>query len=189
MYLPPLPARPPLVEGDGYVLRGLRRDAGDTATLRAVFADPDVRAWLWELDGTDEAIDGFVESHEAAWLGGRAADFAVSAGVEGPALALIRLHTFDGPTAKLAWISAPFARGTGVARTGAALAARWAHEALGLTTLFAEIEPDNLPSVRLARGVGFRPTGRPGTGIRPDGIAAPDDLYVLDLGAGPGGPC
>lgn len=177
----PLPASPPLVVGDGVVLRGLRRDTADAAALREIFADAEVRAWLWEFDGTDAVIDQFLSGHEASWRTGAAADFGVSRSVHEPLLALIRMHTLLGDTAKLAWISAPSARGLGVARLAAVTAVNWARDTLGLATLFAEIEPSNVASVRLAEAVGFQRTGRPGTGVRPDGIAAPDELFALEL--------
>jgi RimJ/RimL family protein N-acetyltransferase len=75
-------------------------------------------------------------------------------------IGLINVQFRDDQVATIAYSVFPGHRGQGVAPRAVRLAAGWAFSDLGLSELRFEIDPGNLPSVRVTRKCGFTP-GRP----------------------------
>lgn len=67
---------------------------------------------------------------------------------------LVRREELDGPDLGYAFL--PRHRGRGVAKEAAEAMVAWAAESLGVTRLYAVVDPENTRSVRLLEGVGFR---------------------------------
>lgn len=67
---------------------------------------------------------------------------------------------FDAP--ELGWGVASAFQGQGLAREGLEAALAWADVALGAPRTVCMISPDNLPSLKLAERVGYRPYGEGG---------------------------
>ncbi len=67
---------------------------------------------------------------------------------------LVRREELDGPDLGYAFL--PRYRGRGVAQEAAAAVAEWAAESLGVSRLYAVVDPENTRSVRLLEGLGFR---------------------------------
>ena len=57
---------------------------------------------------------------------------------------------------ELAYWTRPEERGRGIASRAVRAATRWAHGSLGIPRIWLEIRPGNEPSLRVARGAGFR---------------------------------
>lgn len=63
---------------------------------------------------------------------------------------------FDGPgSAELAYWIRPEERGRGIAQRAVQGITTWAHDDLGIVRLWLEINPENAPSLRLARRAGY----------------------------------
>ena len=81
----------------------------------------------------------------------------------------------DRGTARIGWWTAPDHRRRGVATEAVSLLAQWALGPLGLDALVAEVDPDNVGSLAVARTAGFEDLGRPVDGrtvlmARPPGV-------------------
>jgi len=64
------------------------------------------------------------------------------------------------PEEELGWSLLPEARGKGLTTEAALRVRRYAYEDLGLTTLISFVDPDNAPSVAVARRLGARRDGQ-----------------------------
>jgi len=111
--------------------RGVRDLKGATEYIR-------MRIHLsYDLNGYGLFLVEDAESHEPMGLCG-----------------LVRREELDGPDLGYAFL--PRHRGRGVASEAAAAVVAWAAEAVGVTRLYAVVDPENTKSVRVLEGVGFR---------------------------------
>jgi RimJ/RimL family protein N-acetyltransferase len=135
-------------------LRLRRADAGDSHGL-----------WLWANDPGSRAGSGnrppIAWEEHLAWLGERLlspdALIFIAIGDGGRPVGTIRFETEDGwGRARLSYLVAPEARGTGLGRPLllAGLAELRAHAAGGVVE--ATVYPENAPSLRLFRSLGWR---------------------------------
>jgi RimJ/RimL family protein N-acetyltransferase len=92
----------------------------------------------------------------AQWDPAQGGQFSVGifrAGVLAGAIGLMP----DGPASvELAYWTVPEQRGRGLASRAVSAVTEWAHEALGVSRVWLEINPGNEPSLRLAERVGYR---------------------------------
>lgn len=162
-----LPPEPPLA-GMRYGLRLWAPE--DASALAAAWADPEVRRRMPVPTPADEAV-------AAKWISGcagrRTAGLALDLAVvdlSEPDRAVVHgevgLSAIDRDrgTARIGWWTAPDHRRRGVATEAVGLLARWALGSLGLEALVAEVDPDNIASLTVARKAGFENLGRPVNG-------------------------
>ena len=159
----PLP-EPPLA-GTRYGLRPWTPE--DASALSAAWADPEIRLRLPVPDPADETaaakwIDGCASRRTA----GLALDLVV-VDLSEPDRAVVHgevgLSAVDRNrgTARIGWWTAADHRRRGAATEAVALITRWALDPLGLDALVAEVDPDNIASLTVARKAGFENLGRP----------------------------
>lgn len=145
---------------DDGVVRLRPWSAGDAAALAAAWADPEIQRWTAVPRVTTEA-------HALRWIAGESIrrqrgvglDLVVSPSATGDdsVLGEVGLVTMGGGPARaeVGWWVAPAHRRRGVATRAVALFARWCRDELDLE-LFAEVDPDNLPSIWVAESAGVR---------------------------------
>jgi len=135
----------PLTEGDVRPMLGLVDDE-DVIRFTRVPAGAD-----------DEFVRGWIGRYETGWQDGTRAGFAVrdadGSGFLGFAAAVDL--DLDAQEAELGYMVAPAARGRGVAVRALDLLTRWCFDTLGLIRLELRIDPENLPSVRVAERAGY----------------------------------
>jgi RimJ/RimL family protein N-acetyltransferase len=122
--------------------------------------DPDTRRWLSDPPMDDEARAASMARVAEAFRTGRSAPLVIADGPTDQPIGLINVQFRDDQVATIAYSVFPGHRGQGVAPRAVRLAAGWAFSDLGLSELRFEIDPGNLPSVRVTRKCGFTP-GRP----------------------------
>jgi len=152
----PLPD-PPL--DDGVVrLRPWRPE--DAAALAAAWSDDEIRRWTAVPADPSEA-------HARRWIGGEglrrrqgsALDLVVSPSdpATDTVLGEVGLVTMAGGPARaeVGWWTAPGHRRQGFATRAVTLLAGWCRDELGME-LFAEVDPENAPSIWVAESAGVR---------------------------------
>lgn len=154
---------------------------GTSPPPQPTLRDGDVTIRPWTFDDVDRArlqhdeeiaywfgLDGIVPSAETQrqaierWHASYADDRRiVSFLVEhrGEVAGAVEVRRLEGNTGRLSWAVFPRHRGFGVASRSVRLLIGYAFESLGLARVFAEVEPDNLPSLRTAGRAGLRREG------------------------------
>ncbi|MBA2497037.1 MAG: GNAT family N-acetyltransferase [Acidimicrobiia bacterium] len=152
----PLPD-PPLADD---VVRLRPWTGSDAPALAAAWADDEIRRWTAVPERPDE-------DHARRWIAGERIrrerglgfDLVISPAAEGDATVLgeVGIATMAGgpDRAEAGWWVGPDHRRRGVATRAVGLVAVWCRDELGLE-LFAEVDPDNLPSVWVAESAGCR---------------------------------
>lgn len=152
----PLPD-PPLSDG---VVRLRPWVDADAPALAAAWGDDEIRRWTAVPASPTEA-------HARRWIAGAslrrerglALDLVVSPGDPGDDAVLgeVGLVTMaGGPSrAEVGWWTAPAHRRQGIASRAVTLFAAWCVDVLGVE-LFAEVDPDNAPSIWVAESAGVR---------------------------------
>ncbi len=151
--------RPVRIAGDGLVLRDWSDE--DAPALAELFDDPAVayRNPVPSPFGLAESR-AYLADAARSRIAGRRLQLAITTDGGRP-LGEIRLNRATGSIAYA--VGAQF-RGRGLATRALRLMTAHAHGRLGLPRVTLEIEPDNAPSTRVARGAGFAPTGQPPVG-------------------------
>jgi RimJ/RimL family protein N-acetyltransferase len=112
-----------------------------------------------------EPGEGFVAlwlgGYEQGWDDGSKAGFAVVGAQDGEFLGFVGLIRFDWDAleAEIGYVTAPAARGRGVAGRAIALASRWGLEELGLERIEALVDVENAASLKVAERAGYRLEG------------------------------
>jgi RimJ/RimL family protein N-acetyltransferase len=152
----PLPD-PPLADD---VVRLRLWTEADAPALAAAWADDEVRRWTAVPARPDE-------DHARRWIAGErirrerglGLDLVISPADEGDATVLgeVGIATIAGgpDRAEAGWWIGPDHRRQGIATRAVTLVAAWCRDELHLE-LFAEVDPDNLPSVWVAESAGCR---------------------------------
>ncbi len=150
-------AQPELV-GDDVILRPWRDE--DAANLVSVYRDRETRRWhARTVDDADEALalirgwrDGWALETEASWAVGDGGQTLLGR------MAIKHLDLDDG-AGEVAYWTAPWARGAGVASRALEVVVRWAFDDVGLHRLQLEHSTGNPASCRVARRTGFAVEG------------------------------
>jgi RimJ/RimL family protein N-acetyltransferase len=133
-------------------------DAGD---LLALALDPDVRLWSpFRRVGTEDEAREWCRTW-SDWDGGRAPKFVVCDAAEGKLLGLVSLNSVDfrDQSAELGYLTAPWARGQGVATAAVRSVAEWGFSTLGLVRIQLSHAVGNQGSCHVAERAGFLQEG------------------------------
>lgn len=152
----PRPTELPTLETERLLLRPMRQD--DAPALFAIYGDPEVMRYAGDDPFPDEAAVAVMLRSVARLLAaGESLEWAVVEKASGRLVGTCGLHSFDEErdAAEVGCLLARPAWGRGV--MGEALPAlfRYAHDALGVRLLRADIDAPNLRSIRLFCGLGF----------------------------------
>lgn len=153
----PLPRTLPSLSTPRLLLRAL--DAGDSAELFAIYGDSEVMRFVGEPPFPSLAtVAQMLASVERLLAAGESLEWGLVARDSGRLIGTCGLHSFANEAGlRQAEVGCMLARSHwGEGRMAEALTALIAYaRQLGITTLLADIEPDNLPSQRLFRRLGF----------------------------------
>lgn len=147
-----------------YYLRALRADDAidDRPVVLAMFTDPETTRWVPHYRVTTiEQAGEYVARRAREWATGERCSWAVAEPTTGRMLAEVGLKTLDaGGTlddgeAEVACVTAPDARGRGVAAYAVAAVVRFGFGALGLRTIAYRFLSGNAASARVAVKAGF----------------------------------
>jgi RimJ/RimL family protein N-acetyltransferase len=150
---------PPL-SGEAFALRRFRARDFDAAV--AAREDPEAARWVNSIAfPTGSAMARFLEAQRRR---GTLLHFAIVDHLDGRYLGEILLFLRAAQAAErdigeLAYVTAPTARGRGIAPEAVRLLSEWAFSTLGLARLQLSIAPGNAPSVRVAEKAGYRHEG------------------------------
>lgn len=126
----------------------------DAPALHAIFGDEESCRYL-PSPATSSVEETRVQlSQWASPEGG--AEWAICATPDGPALGRAALLPVRPKLFEAAIMMAPAARGRGLALTAMAAALAHAFDHLGARRIFADIDPDNTPSLKLFEKLGFQ---------------------------------
>lgn len=155
--LPPLPHALPSLSTPRRLLRAL--DAGDSADLFAIYGDSEVMRFVGEPPFPSLATVAQMLASVARLLAaGESLEWGLVARDSSRLIGTCGLHSFAGEAGlRQAEVGCMLARSHwGEGWMAEALTALIAYaRQLGIATLVADIEPDNLPSQRLFRRLGF----------------------------------
>jgi len=167
-----LPAEHKLPRDDSVVLTFFRMS--DAAALRDVDADPEHRRrfefpedFVPSLEHSERVISDWMRARD----GGGPFVFAVRAVADGELLGGCEIRLLEHHVANLSYFTLPQHRARGVASRAVALACQIAIAPLGVQRVEIVVDPDNLPSRRVATRNGFQEVGRRNGRI----------LYVRDI--------
>lgn len=154
--VPTLPAR---IVTDRLVLRKLRPD--DAESLHGALSDAVLmRYWsrgpMQSLDDTRAYIAGNMPNGDYPSLGITEA----AAGKGAPAIGWVSLWQRRKGTAEMGYMLRRDAWGRGYAREAVAAVIAYAFGSLGFRKIGADVDPENLPSLKLLEALGFRREGR-----------------------------
>lgn len=163
-----------MITSDGLALIPLRESDADR--LAGFLDDPVLRQWLRAED-----VSG-LRDHFRRWESGAPPDgpvswlnwIAVSPG-DHRALGWVQA-TVSGSAAVIAYAVLPLERGHGVATEAVRAITRWLYEQPGITTVEANIDPENRASQSVAVKAGFAPAGRMRAGDEVWQAASGDDV-------------
>ncbi|MGC5055028.1 GNAT family N-acetyltransferase [Micromonospora sp. DT48] len=142
------------LEGDGVVLRPWAER--DVPQLIAIFNDAEMAYRLPVPAPFDlSAAEAYLVTARRAQQTGHRLCLAVTDG-DDLARGEVMLNVAAGT---IGYAIGPAYRGQGLAGRALRLMTGYAHTVVGLSTVYLEIEPDNVGSVGVARSGGFRPTG------------------------------
>ena len=153
----PLPRTLPSLSTPRLLLRAL--DAGDSADLFAIYGDSEVMRFVGEPPFPSFAtVARMLASVERLLAGGESLEWGLELRGSGRLVGTCGLHSFAaGASLRQAEVGCMLARSHwGQGLMGEALSALIAYaRQLGIITLLADIEPNNLPSQRLFERLGF----------------------------------
>ena len=130
--------------------------------LLALLDDPDIVRFTRVPVGADETfVRGWIKRYEDGWVEGSRAAFAIHASDGGALLGWAGLVELDleARQAEIGYLVAPAARGQGIAARTVTLLTRWSFDELGLERLELRIDPENVPSTKVAERAGYRLEG------------------------------
>ncbi len=130
--------------------------------LLALLDDPDIVRFTRVPDGADEQFArSWIKRYEDGWDEGSRAGFAIHPN-DGDALlgwaGLVELD-LERRQGEIGYLVAPAARGQGIALRTVMLLTRWGFAELGLERLELRIDPENIPSTKVAERAGYRLEG------------------------------
>jgi len=176
---------PPLSDG---VVRLEPLDHRFAPDFEALAVDPDVlRFTRVPARRNGRFVAGWIAGYEQGWEDGARAGFAILDTDDGAFLGmcgLIRIE-WDAREAEIGYVTAPAARGRGVAGRAIDLVSHWAIRDLGLARIEAWIDVGNEASLRVAERAGYRSEGVRRSAYFKDGQRADMAVYSLlpsDLG-------
>jgi RimJ/RimL family protein N-acetyltransferase len=138
------------------VLRPLDPDR-DAEALHAIFGDEESCRYM-----TEPAYQSVAETREKLkkWTAGvEDTSWAVCESVDGPALGRISLFTGGRDVWEAACMIAPAARGKNLAARALEQAIDYVFDVKRARRIFADVDPDNIPSIRVFEKLGFRHEG------------------------------
>ncbi|GHJ37284.1 GNAT family N-acetyltransferase [Streptomyces sp. TS71-3] len=139
--------------GDGLRLRVLAKDDADLL-VEATSGESARSLWDAYPVGPYSLIDG--KKALAAWDPDEGGQFSVGVMDGNRLLGAVGLMP-DGPgSVELAYWVRPEQRGRGIASRAVGATTHWGHTRLAVPRIWLEIRPDNEPSLRLARRLGYR---------------------------------
>ncbi|MEU4192698.1 GNAT family N-acetyltransferase [Kribbella sp. NPDC026611] len=146
----------PRIEAEGLVLREWTED--DLAAMQALFDDAEV-AYRTPLPSPfdESAARKYLASAREAHANGKRLHWAITTDGQRP-LGEILLNQVTGGIGYI--VGAPH-RGQRLGVRALTAVTQHAHEVAGVRRLILEIEPNNLPSIAVARSAGFHPTDHP----------------------------
>jgi RimJ/RimL family protein N-acetyltransferase len=134
--------------------------------------------WDHEPPPDHAEILATIERAARSWAEGAWAVFVIE--VSGQVVGGANLGFYDHEIAEISYYLARSARGHGHATRAVRLLARWAFEKHGIERLELRADPENEPSLRLARRAGFTREGiERASRSRPDGTRFDSVLYSL----------
>jgi len=130
--------------------------------LLAVLDDPEIVRYTRVPAHPDETfVRGWIKRYEDGWADASRAAFAIHPN-DGDALlgwaGLVELD-LEHRQGEIGYLVTPAARGRGIARRTVTLLTRWGFDELGLERLELRIDPENLPSAKVAERAGYRLEG------------------------------
>ena len=144
----------PELAANGLVLTAYRAD--DVETMLAMDRDPEVaRRFGWAVE--DAALwrcEAAIERFREAWRMGARAAFAVRESSAAPMLGTVEARREDDGRVELSWMTVPGQRGRGIASRAACAVRDWCFTT-GADAVWAGVEHDNVPSLRVARSLGM----------------------------------
>jgi RimJ/RimL family protein N-acetyltransferase len=130
--------------------------------LLAVLDDADIVRFTRVPAAPDEQfVRGWIKRYEDGWDQGSRAAFAIHPRDDDALLGWAGLVELDleRHQGEIGYLVAPAARGRGVALRTVTLLTRWGFDELGLDRLELRIDPENVPSVKVAERAGYRLEG------------------------------
>lgn len=162
--------QPTLPTGHGLVLRPWRTE--DAPEVHEAFQDPLLHQWHIRRSELESEARGWIDEWFKAWPGEDNAQWAVTDADTDRLLGRAALRSIvlaDG-CAELAYWTAPWARGQGVASRATAILTRWALDVIGFQRLELLHTVRNEASYRVATKTGFALEGiKRRTFLHPDG--------------------
>lgn len=155
-----VPAEHKLPRDDSVALTFFR--VSDAAALRDVDADPEHRRrfeFLEDFVPSLEHSERVISDWTRARSGGGPFVFAVRAVADGELLGGCEIRLLEHHVANLSYFTLPRHRARGVASRAVALACQVAIAPLGVQRLEIVVDPDNVPSRRVAMRNGFQEAG------------------------------
>ncbi len=146
--------QPTLIVDDELLLRPW--GSGDTAAVRAAFADAGIQRWHMRRVDTEEEAAEWIESWQGRWMAETDAAWAVAERSTGEAIGYVALRSvmLAAAQAQLSYWVLPPARGQGIATRAAGAVAHWGFD-LGLHRIFLVHSLENKPSCGVAETIGF----------------------------------
>ncbi|WP_248965062.1 GNAT family N-acetyltransferase [Sphaerisporangium perillae] len=157
------------LSGHGLVLREWTDD--DLPVMVELFDDPAVAYWTPLVTPFDlAAARGYLERARRARAAGDRVHLAVTTdGGAAKGEVLLGGIARDDGTASIGYAIGAAHRGQRLAVRAVLVMTEFAYEVMGLPQVFLEIEPDNEPSVRVARAAGFLLSDAPPTIVEDKG--------------------
>lgn len=170
--------QPILGTGDGLVLRPWRTE--DAPMVHEAFQDPLLHQWHVRRSESESEARDWIDGWLRAWSGEDNAQWAVVDAATDRLLGRVALRSIvlaDG-CAELAYWTAPWARGQGVAARATTLLTRWALDEVGFHRLELLHAVRNEASCRVATKTGFALEG-----IKRRALLHPDGWHDMHLHA------
>jgi RimJ/RimL family protein N-acetyltransferase len=149
----------PTLTGPGFTLRPWRRS--DAAGLEPACADADISRFAWVPPTySPQEAEAWVAQQHARLREGSALILAIEIAEHDLPAGMVGLFALDERRPRIGyWIIEAF-RGRGLAGAAARRLMNWTFAELAPDAVQLDIEPHNVASQRVARGLGGRPTGR-----------------------------
>ena len=138
------------------ILRPLDPDR-DGEALHAIFGDEDSCRYM--TGPAYAAVSETIENLKRWTAGNEDGSWAVCESADGPALGRIALIPRGRDIYEAACMIAPAARGKNLAARALSIVIDEAFEKRGARRIFADVDPDNIPSLRVFEKLGFRREG------------------------------
>ena len=160
IHVKPLTPPDPPLHDDAIRLEPLAQAHG--RELLAILGDPDIVRFTRVPPDPDETwVAGWIARYESGWEDASRAAFAIYAHDDDALLGWAGLVELDRERrqGEIGYLVAPAARGRGVAHRTVTLLTRWGFDELGLERLELRIDPENVPSTKVAERAGYRLEG------------------------------